>query len=172
MSTDKWCTSTELYLWFFKNKYLWACTKGLSLDTNEPKIFCKYLRLLTNPMLLLLSYKAFFQKKVKKQTSWNCFSSLCGYPNPPGLHQADGKERTTDILGATHGVMISTSAFLACHQCCCVCSSLAWGLNLWALVCGIFWSSSPGVFSGYSSFLPSFIDSWFSQQSKTQINAM
>ena len=32
------------------------------------------------------------------------------------------------------GVMVSTSAFLACHQCYCVGSSLAWGLNLRALV--------------------------------------
>ena len=27
--------------------------------------------------------------------------------------------------GATHGVTVSTSAFLACHQCCCAGSSLA-----------------------------------------------
>ena len=59
--------------------------------------------------------------------------------------------------GATRGVTVSTSAFLACHQCYCAGSSLAWGLNLRALVCGIFCSSSPGVFSGYSGFLPSFI---------------
>ena len=52
-----------------------------------------------------------------------------------------------------HDVTVSLSAFLACHQCQCAGSSLAWGLNLRALVCG----SSPGVFSGYSGFLPSFI---------------
>ena len=59
----------------------------------------------------------------------------------------------------TRGVTVSMSAFLACqcHQCYCAGSSFAWGLNLWAVVCGIFWSSSPGVFSGYSGFLPSFI---------------
>ena len=61
------------------------------------------------------------------------------------------------IRGATRGVTVSTSAFLACHQCYCAGSSLAWGLNLRSVVCGIFWSSSPGVFSGYSGFLPSFI---------------
>ena len=60
-------------------------------------------------------------------------------------------------VGATRGVKVSVSAFLACHQCYCAGSSLAWGLNLRAVVCGIFWSSSPGVFSGYSGFLPSFI---------------
>ena len=60
-------------------------------------------------------------------------------------------------LSATHGVTVSMSAFLACHQCYCTGSSLAWGLNLRVVVCGIFWSSSPGVFSGYSGFLPSFI---------------
>ena len=65
----------------------------------------------------------------------------------------------TDICwcGAMHGVTVSTSAFLACHKCCCVGSSLAWGLNLRALVCGIFLSLSPGVFSRYSGFLPSLI---------------
>ena len=47
-------------------------------------------------------------------------------------------------VGAKRGVTVSTSAFLACHQCYCAGSSLAWGLNLRDLVCGIFWSSSPG----------------------------
>ena len=60
-------------------------------------------------------------------------------------------------IKATRGVTVSMSAFLACHQCYCAGSSLAWGLNLRAVVCGIFWSSLPGVFSGYSGFLPSFI---------------
>ena len=59
--------------------------------------------------------------------------------------------------GSTCGVTVSTSAFLACHQCCCAGSSLAWGLNHRALVCGIFLSSSPWVFSVYSGFLPAFI---------------
>ena len=59
--------------------------------------------------------------------------------------------------GATRGVTVSMSAFLACHQCYGAGSSLAWVLNLRAVVCGIFLSSSQGVFSGYSSFLPSFI---------------
>ena len=62
-------------------------------------------------------------------------------------------------IPSTRGVTVSMSAFLACHQCYCAGSSLAWGLNLRAVVCGIFWSSSPGVFSGYSGFLPSFIGS-------------
>ena len=57
--------------------------------------------------------------------------------------------------GAMRGETVSTSAFLAWHQCYCVGSSLARGLNLQALVCGIFWSSSLGVFSGYSCFHPS-----------------
>ena len=41
-------------------------------------------------------------------------------------------------FGATRGVTVSTSSFLACHQYDCAGSSLAWGLNLWALVHGIF----------------------------------
>ena len=57
----------------------------------------------------------------------------------------------------TRGVTVSTSAFLACHQYYCAGSSLAWGLNLRAVACGIFWSLSLGVFSWYSGFLPSFI---------------
>ena len=46
------------------------------------------------------------------------------------------------------------------------------GLDLQAVACGIFWSSLPGVFSGYSSFLPSFISKWFSQWNKSKINAI
>ena len=61
------------------------------------------------------------------------------------------------IDGATRGATVSTSAFQACHQCYCAGLSLAWGLNLRALVWGIFWSSSPVNFFGYSGFLPSFI---------------
>ena len=40
--------------------------------------------------------------------------------------------------GATRGVTVSMSAFLACHQCYCAGSSLAWDLNLRAVVCDIF----------------------------------
>ena len=36
------------------------------------------------------------------------------------------------------GITVSMSAFLACHQCYCAGSSLAWGLNLRAVVRGIF----------------------------------
>ena len=66
-------------------------------------------------------------------------------------------QATVCVRGAaTCGVTVCMSAFLPCHQCYCAGSSLAWGLNLRAVVCGIFWSSSPGVFSGYSGFLPSY----------------
>ena len=41
-------------------------------------------------------------------------------------------------IGATRGETVSTSAFLACHQCYCAGSSLAWDLNLRTVVCGIF----------------------------------
>ena len=41
-------------------------------------------------------------------------------------------------IGATRGVTVSMFAFLACHQCCCAGSGLAWDLNLRAVVCGIF----------------------------------
>ena len=42
------------------------------------------------------------------------------------------------LLGATRSVTVSMSAFLAFHQCYCAGSSPAWGLNLRAVVCGIF----------------------------------
>ena len=38
--------------------------------------------------------------------------------------------------GATRGVTVSKSAFLACNQWYCAGSSLAWGLNVWAVACG------------------------------------
>ena len=43
-----------------------------------------------------------------------------------------------NLHGATRGVTVSMSAFLACHQCDCAGSSLAWGWTLRAVVCGIF----------------------------------
>ena len=39
------------------------------------------------------------------------------------------RERSADSYGETRGVMVSTSAFLACHQCWIAGSSLGWGLN-------------------------------------------
>ena len=45
---------------------------------------------------------------------------------------------TSGAHHGTRGVTISMSAFPACHQCYCEGSSLAWGLNLRAVVCGIF----------------------------------
>ena len=49
-----------------------------------------------------------------------------------------GQVRRCVTVGTTCGVTISMSAFLACHQCYCAGSNLAWGLNLRAVVCGIF----------------------------------
>ena len=43
-----------------------------------------------------------------------------------------------DVLGVMHGVTVTMPAFPACHQCCYAGLSLVWGLNLLALVCGIF----------------------------------
>ena len=72
------------------------------------------------------------------------------------LRTVRGLKRSADNM-LTGDVTVSMSAFRTSHQCYCAGSSLTWGLNLRALVCGIFWSSSPGVFSRYSGFLPSFI---------------
>ena len=49
-------------------------------------------------------------------------------------------------FGLRRGVMVGTCVFLACHQCYCAGLSLAWGLNLRALVFGIFSSLLPGGF--------------------------
>ena len=73
--------------------------------------------------------------------------------------------------GAKRGVTVSMSASLACHQWYCAGSRLAWGLNLRAVVCGIFWSSLPGVFSGYSGF-PLSISLLVQSIKKAQINAI
>ena len=58
-----------------------------------------------------------------------------------GVKEAGGGDhgaRSGFLSGATRGVTVSMSAFPACHQCYCTGSSLAWGLNLRAVVCGIF----------------------------------
>ena len=46
------------------------------------------------------------------------------------------------------------------------------GLEFRAVVCGIFGSSSPGVFSGYSGFLPAFIGLMIQPTKQAQINAI
>ena len=53
------------------------------------------------------------------------------------LFSLNSRRRRTEQY-ATRGVMVSTSAFLACHQCKSAGSSLAWGLNFRTLVYGIF----------------------------------
>ena len=45
-------------------------------------------------------------------------------------------------------------------------------LGLGSSGCGIFWSSSPGVFSGHSGFLPSFIGLMIQPTKSAQINAI
>ena len=57
---------------------------------------------------------------------------------PSAIFLAPVKASSHGGFGATRGVMVSVSAFLACHQCYCAGSSLAWGLNLRAVVYGIF----------------------------------
>ena len=52
-------------------------------------------------------------------------------------------------------VAVSMSAFLTCHQCYCLGSSLTWGLNLRALVCGISEAHRQGFSLGTSVSSPS-----------------
>ena len=54
---------------------------------------------------------------------------------------------------STRGVTSSMSSFLACHQCYCAGLSVAWGLNLRPLVCGI----SEARRQGFSPGTPVFI---------------
>ena len=61
----------------------------------------------------------------------NCTGATCA-------HVLETVRCTVRTLWATHGVTVSMSAFLACHQCYCAGSSLAWGLNFRAVVSGIF----------------------------------
>ena len=68
--------------------------------------------------------------------------------------------------------MASMPAFDTCHQCYGVGSSLVWGLNFPAAVCGIFQSSSSGVFSEYSGLLSFFIGDWFPSINKLNINVI
>ena len=81
--------------------------------------------------------------------SWGCSSS-----RRHGPVRSDFSLIFSDVscyihaVGATGGVTVSMSAFLTCLQCYCVGLSLAWGLNLRAVVCGVFWSSLPGVSPG------------------------
>ena len=50
----------------------------------------------------------------------------------------DNDDDDNNSDGVMCDIMVSMSAFLAYHQCLSVDLSLGWGLNLWALVCGIF----------------------------------
>ena len=59
--------------------------------------------------------------------------------------------------GVMRAIMVSTPAFLTCTNARGQVLISVGSLNFQALVCDFFWSLS-GVCSGYSSFLPSFID--------------
>ena len=66
---------------------------------------------------------------------------VCGDPGVEAdvvVCKVCGQRCGVTVSTATSGVTVSMSAFLACHQCYCAGSSLAWGLNLRAVVCGIF----------------------------------
>ena len=81
-----------------------------------------------------------FQKPpFKSPTVWTRTSNK---PSP-SIHpilgiQCKNTALISNLFRATLGVMASASAFLASHQCYCAGSSPARGLNLRALVCGIF----------------------------------
>ena len=73
------------------------------------------------------------QRCIKQDSEPNTLPT--SYSGPHNLNQL---RRHGNLRTKTCGVMFSTSAFLAFHPCYCAGSSLAWGLNLRALVCGIF----------------------------------
>ena len=78
---------------------------------------------------------------------WSANFKVTGMARPGKILSQEGFEplprgafsrSSHTINGVTRGVTVSTCAFLVCHQCYCAGSSLTWGLNLRALVCGIF----------------------------------
>ena len=91
----------------------WHCSAQLSMFNMEKRY--------RNKIIIIIKTHARLKQKA------SCLASFGSKQQQPFLK-----------LGATRGVSGSTSAFLACHQCCCGGSSLARGLNLRALVCGIF----------------------------------
>ena len=161
-SLVEWLELTRVYFQFF---------------VSFSSLFCTHAELfaLLGPFMtwLLPFYACFsslgFRKLHRTEVCFGCFAcclvSFCRRSGRYCIASMDVSCCCKDIshgfilylFGATRGVTVSISALLACHQCYCAGSSLAWGLNLQAVVCGIFRSSSPGVFSGYSGFLPSFI---------------
>ena len=64
--------------------------------------------------------------------------SLHTLVSSPPVSQPVHGEASLALFAVMHCVMVSTSAFLACHPCYCAGLSLAWVLKLRALVCGIF----------------------------------
>ena len=76
------------------------------------------------------------------------------------------------MLGATCGVTVSTSAFLAYHQCYCEGSSLARGLNLRDLVCGVSDTRRQGFSPGTPVSSPPSSFNGSANEIKAQINTI
>ena len=91
-----------------------------------------------------------------------CLQHIHSFPDPQ-LLAAMLDLISCIIILMMRSVAVSTSAFLAFHQCYCAGSSLAWGLNLRVSVCGIFWSSLPGFSPGTAVSSPPSSVKWFSQ---------
>ena len=104
---------------------------------------------------------------------WRANFEVTGVTRPRELQRkrdsnpgSSALEAVIRYSGTTCGVMVSTSTFLACHQC----ENAGWALNVRALVRGIFLKLVIRAFSGYSGFLPSFIGEKF--QSMNKMNAI
>ena len=159
---------TQLYFWQYYHGNMFQVVKNNRSQIYMMSMFCTctwtYMCTFTRWALKSTHIAPHMRQSLtscRSSQQWVLWCKSSSYASIGGLTGLSAAMSVSGLFfvsgfGATRGVTVSMSAFLACHQCYCVGSSLAWGLNLRAVVCGIFWSSSPGVFSGYSGFLPSF----------------
>ena len=100
-----------------------------------------------------------------------CFRKLLGISYRDHITNKEVKTRTENATGLYEDLLTSvkrqTEAVRACHIIIWTGRDYPTGnsskreTKRQALICGIFWSSLPGVFSRCSSFLLSFISQWF-----------
>ena len=122
-----------LYIIYYKRKFTHASWKETQIKTTHNYLLDFY----GFNMLFVLLSLCFYWNLLRSVVWFSAFVPLqkghtISYCNSPVL------KHIFSIGCLTCGVTVSMSAFLACHQCSCAGSSLAWGLHLRALVYGIF----------------------------------
>ena len=161
---DRWCCFIVMRcVWTFHQWSRLLCTCMCTLWRDSPSVPCNRQSECWNDVHHTSQSKCSLQ-----QTEWmlkwcSSYQSIKVFPATDRVNAEMMFVIPVNQSVKYLAVMVYISAFLACHQFHSAGSSLGWGLNFGAEVCGIFWSSSSRVFSGYSSFLPSFNVSGFSQ---------